>query len=145
MAPQSNIFESYYVNQAGAGLPVYRGSTVMRGHGIGSFLAGLFRSVFPVLKSAGRAVLTQAANAGANVLHDVVSGQTPLRDSLKRRVEDAGQQLRTKLDAKVARMQDGSGYKRRTKPTKSHSRVARRTVQNRRSKKPIFKNDIFSR
>ena len=71
---------AYYKNQAGAGGlgdligPLYKGSFhVQQGHGIGSFLSGLFRIVRPVLVSGAKAVGKEALASGASILSDIAS------------------------------------------------------------------------
>ena len=44
------MYEDYYMQQSGSGLPVYAGGRGQRGHGIGSILSGFFRSAVPFLK-----------------------------------------------------------------------------------------------
>ena len=48
----NNPYFQYYSHQAGSGYNVYGGAPYQEGYGIGSFLGGLFRSVFPLLKQA---------------------------------------------------------------------------------------------
>jgi hypothetical protein len=60
---------------SGGGLPgfhAYKG--YQRGGGLGSFFAGLFRRIFPILKSVGKVVGKQALSTGANIAADVVQG-----------------------------------------------------------------------
>ena len=71
---------AYYINQPGEGGfgdligPVYRGSFhVQQGHGIGSFLTGLFRMVRSILLSGAKAVGRETLAAGANVLSYLAS------------------------------------------------------------------------
>ena len=45
-----HLYENYYVDQSGSGLPVFVGSRGQRGHGLGSILSGLFRSALPMLR-----------------------------------------------------------------------------------------------
>ena len=47
-----HLYESYYIDQSGGGMPVFVGSSGQRGHGLGSMLSGFFRSVFPMIKRA---------------------------------------------------------------------------------------------
>lgn len=56
---------------------VYKGAPYQRGHGIGSFLGGLFRTITPLLKSGARAVGKEALKTGMNVLGDVLSSVPP--------------------------------------------------------------------
>ena len=47
-------FEDYYLHQAGHGYPVYAGSRVQRGHGLGSIFGGLFKAAAPLLKKGAK-------------------------------------------------------------------------------------------
>ena len=53
-----NLFDRYYMNQAGGGGrgDVFRGSRMQRGHGIGGLFKGLFKSVKPLLNSGMKTV-----------------------------------------------------------------------------------------
>lgn len=63
----------------GGGIPlVFVGSPYQRRHGIGSFLAGLFRHVLPYLSTAARAVGKEALRAGVNIIDDV-ENNTPFK------------------------------------------------------------------
>ena len=53
--PNAKLYDEYYNNQSGFGLPVYVGG--MRGKGIGSFLSGLFRAAVSLLKKVERRYL----------------------------------------------------------------------------------------
>lgn len=76
-------YENYYSHQAGSGVGViYKGSPYQRGHGIGSFLGGLFRSVLPLLSSGVRVVGKEALNAGVGLLSDMVQAR-PMEASIK--------------------------------------------------------------
>lgn len=102
---------------------VYIGTPNQRGHGIGSFLGGLFRRVLPLLrkgvpliKKGAKAIGKEALRAGVNVA----------TDALKRRAED-------KIDA----LMSGSGYNTGKIARKSHSiveRMARRVAARRKKR-----------
>lgn len=104
-------YEHYYSHQAGSGIGViYKGVPYQRGHGIGSFLGGLFRCVFPLLSSGARAVGKEALNAGVGLLSDMVASR-PMEESVKSRLKEAGSNLKRKADAKIDRINmSGSGY-----------------------------------
>lgn len=124
----------YYLQQAGSGVgPVFTGATYQRGHGIGSFLSNLFRSVFPLIKSGAKAVGKEALNAGFGLLRDTIN-QKPIKQSLKHRMRDAGESLMTQVENKIDTMK-GSGYKKMKRKRKQQSR---RVVKRRRT------SDIFS-
>lgn len=103
----------YYQDQAGSGIGnVYHGASFQRGHGLGSFLGGLARIVFPLFRSGAAAVGREAARAGAHVLSDVASGSSGFQQALKRRAGEAGQNLTGKL-ADTVKSMTGNGAKRR--------------------------------
>lgn len=67
-----DIYTSYYLNQAGTGFgSVYAGNAYQRGHGIGSFLGGLFRCVFPLLKSGTAKIGNELLKTGVNIVSDI--------------------------------------------------------------------------
>lgn len=152
----SNPYEDYYLAQAGNGIPsIYSGNLHMKGHGLGSFLKGALRAVFPLFKTAGRAILGAAGTAGMNVLHDVATGRNDFRDSvkshlgemehnltdsLKRKVDQiqSGSGVATKR-AKIAPLQTGNGYKSRKTAPKPQSKRTPRAVRTR-----LLKSDIFT-
>lgn len=127
-------YVSYYVKQAGNGIgPVFAGSPIQKGHGIGSWLGSLFRSVFPLLKSGAQAVGKEALNAGFGVLRDTIN-QKPLKESFKSRMRSAGDSLMGKAEQKIDSMK-GSGYK--CKKRKLHPQSTS-VIKRRRLPKDIF-------
>ncbi len=52
---------------------------------LGGLFKGLFRTLAPVLKSAGKSVARQALKTGLEVADDVVSGNSNLADSMEAR------------------------------------------------------------
>ena len=92
--PRGTYRKYYESSQYGRGmvLPAFMGGRVQKGHGIGSFLAGLAKAavpiVMPLLKSAGKAAVT----AGAGALADVVSGKS-VKQSVKDHARAAGANL----------------------------------------------------
>ena len=93
-------YYSYYLNQAGNGFNVFRGSTIQTGQGIGSFLGGLARSAMPLVKSfAGKALKTGLSFArdamdgkdiGKSALRHAKIAGSGLLDSLSEQLADAG-------------------------------------------------------
>jgi hypothetical protein len=122
-----NGFNDYYVTQAGSGVSnVYKGVSYQRGHGIGSFLAGLFRRALPFIKTGVKTLGKETAKAGLHVLGDV-SSDIPIKESLKARFGEARDNIKRKAVEKIDSLMQGSGYKtsKRRKRTQSRSRVAR--------------------
>lgn len=160
-------YDEYFLTQAGAGISnVYAGSRHMRGHGISAtfagttrmqrgtgiadFLKGLLRTLFPVVRSAGRAVVNEAARAGLNVLSDVTSGETTLRDSVRNRAAETGNVLKEKLERKTKQLQAGEGYKYKHSLVKPQLRRTVRPVKTKtparrgRKARATLPRDIFS-
>lgn len=95
----------------GGGIPrVFVGSPYQRGHGIGSFLGGLFRRVLPYLARGARAVGKEALRAGANVIEDL-ENNTPFSVSVKNRFKESRDKLKRKAEEKISSLMQGSGYK----------------------------------
>lgn len=138
-------YHHYYSHQAGSGIGIiYKGAPYQRGHGIGSFLGGLFRSVLPLLKSGAKFVGKEALNAGAGLLSDLVNAR-PLDESVKTRLKTVSGNLKRKADEKIDSMMSGSGYKMKRQRMKS---ITRKKASQRKGSKTLRKNnirDIFSK
>ena len=109
-------YEDYYLNQCGHGMPVFYGTRMQRGHGLGSIFSGLFRSIFPVLKRVAPVIGKKALQTGIDIVSDVAAGQS-LKESAKNRVSDA---LKEGISSFIptGNAQSGSGYRRRRKRSK---------------------------
>lgn len=86
------LYEDYYCNQVGHGLPVFVGGRNYRGHGIGNLLGGIGRALVPLLRSGGKALLKEGARTGMQVAQDVLSGRS-VKSSLQQRASNAGKRL----------------------------------------------------
>ena len=53
-------YQDYYLHQAGSGYPVYAGSRVQKGHGLGSVFGGLFKAAMPLLKKGAKTLGREA-------------------------------------------------------------------------------------
>lgn len=109
-------YTAYYENQIGGGAGsrvsnVFVGSPYQRGHGIGSFLGGLFRSVLPLLKLGAKAIGKEALRTGLHVIEDVSGHKQPFKESLRRRFTESGENLQRKANDKISLLMNGSGYK----------------------------------
>ena len=135
------LYEDYYSNQVGHGLPVFVGGRSIRGHGLGSLLAGIGRAVVPLLKRGGKALLKEGARTGLQVAQDVVSGRR-FDTALKQRSRQAGKRL---LNQATGGGGGGGGAKRRRIKT-SRGRGGKQTAprktkqqhQKRRQRPDIF-------
>jgi hypothetical protein len=133
----------YYVHQAGGGGkdrlddvigPIYASTPfVQRGHGIGSFLGGLFRMVKPILVRGARTLGRETLRTGGKILTDIADKEpsVKVRDIVSKHVSDTTKGLVTKL-------RGGGGLKRKRASTKTK----KKTVSSKRAK--VIKRDIFS-
>lgn len=107
-------YEKYYDDQVtgsgGAVDGVYVGTEYQRGHGIGSFLGGLFRRALPLIKSGARTVGKEALRTGVNIVNDM-QDDTTFRQALRNRALEAGLNLKRKATDKLLSVMSGSGYK----------------------------------
>lgn len=140
-------YEHYYSHQAGSGIGViYKGAPYQRGHGIGSFLGGLFRCVLPLLSSGAKAVGKEALSAGVGLLSDLASAR-PMEDSIKSRLKEASTNLKRKAVNKIDSINmSGSGYKTKRKrlstitPLITAKVKAAKIIKNKIRLKDIFSN-----
>lgn len=111
--------------QGGGGIEtVFRGVPHQRGHGIGSFLGGLFRRVLPFLTSGVRAVGKEVLRTGINVMEDMEQ-DTPFKQALKNRARESRDILLRKAEEKVKNIMKGSGYKADPRAPGHQSMLAR--------------------
>ena len=139
-----HLYESYYVDQSGSGLPVFVGARGQRGHGLGSILSGLFRSAFPMIKRGLAAFGKHALKTGLEIANDVAAGDT-IKQSASRRVPEGIKRFATTSDLFN---QSGSGRRRigkrkRTSRSNKRKKVVVTHVKKSRPKKRRF-NDIFA-
>jgi hypothetical protein len=81
------MYEQYYMDQSGSGMPVFYGALGQRGHGLGSFLSGLFRRAMPFLTRSAKSFGKRALQTGLNVANDMVEGSS-FQDSASRRIPE---------------------------------------------------------
>ena len=136
-----NPLTRYYIHQAGGGGgsgggvgPIYSVPPfVQRGHGLGSLLGGLFRSVRPLffsgLRTAGKALGREALRTGGKILTDIADNpDTGIKEIISKHVQSTVQNLGTKMT--------GRGRKRKRRST---SRVARKSKRPKRTTKRTTK------
>jgi len=111
-----NMYEDYYMQQSGTGLPVFQGSRGQRGHGLGSMLSGLFRSAVPMLKRGLATFGKHALKTGLEIAGDVAEGKS-FKDSAKERiVPTIIPGIKRFAEREIFNNQSGSGKrKKRTK------------------------------
>lgn len=134
-------YVAYYDAQAGGGGVdhVFVGSPHQRGHGIGSFLGGLFRRALPLLQRGARAVGKEALRTGMNILDDVGTNNVPFKQSLKHRFQESRDNLKRKADEKLEKLMEGGGYKKVARRRKKQSKVGRKQRRTPAKKKKTVK------
>lgn len=110
-----------YLLQTGGGLTdlgqVYRGNSwgaYQRGRGLGDFFSSVYRMIQPYLASGAKAITTELARGGAEVLGNL--GSQPISELMRQQRDKSLQNLATKASNKLKRVSIGSGIKRRATP-----------------------------
>lgn len=144
-----DLYSDYFDAQIGGGTArtgyggisnVYIGAPNQRGHGIGSFLGGLFRRIIPLLKQGARTVGKEALRAGVNVASDVLDSGIHPREAFKTRLRESGESLKRKAEEKINTLMKGSGYKSAKLGHLMHSaggRASRRIVKKKRKRSVV--------
>lgn len=103
---KEDIYTEYYLRQAGSGFSsVYSGPIYQKGSGIGSFLGGLYRVLFPLLKSGTATIGSELLKTGANILSDITHNEDP-RIAIKKR----GKETINNFGQMVGDSMFGAGY-----------------------------------
>ena len=91
---------------------IYVGSPYQRGHGgIGSFLAGIFRRVFPLLSRDAQGCWKRGCTHQYERYVGCYHGNTPINESIRNRFKESGEILKRKAEEKLDKLMEGSGYK----------------------------------
>jgi hypothetical protein len=141
MGPSKHV-DKFYAHYLGASkgfhaTPYISTGRSQKGAGLGSFLANVFRQVFPYIKSGAKAFGEEFLKSGVGVLQDNFKGKT-LKDSLRDRVREAGNNLSERASKKVESMAGGGGAvikrrrKRRSKHSATNSRKKRTSTKKKR-------------
>lgn len=149
MSDTDQLILRYYLNQAGHGSKdrdflLYRGSQFQKGSGLFSALGGLFRTLFPIIKSGAKAVGKEALKMGSNVLTDIATSSATPKEAFKTRLKEAGTNLKRKAESKIDSMM-GSGRNRsrknpKTRKIKRSPKNGKRQSKSRRAQR----RDIFT-
>lgn len=144
MESRRQDYAKFYCDQVGSGIPVYRGSRFMHGHGFLGRLAK--RAALPLFKFLGK----HLANAGLDIADDVISGRqnfkSALKSSLKSNSKNAAEEAIPILKRKISNLkinspeQQGSGKihsrkRKRVRVKKPHRRRIKRAKPTKRVKK----------
>ena len=133
-----NIYDDYYLRQAGHGMPIFVGGRYQRGRGLGNILGGLARMVVPVLKRSGKTLLKEGLRTGIDILGDVTSGRN-IKSSAKRRIKQTGSRLLKKAVNQLPQpAPPGKPQITNVKKRKARSRSTPQTKRRKRTVKDIF-------
>lgn len=100
-----DLYTNYYLRQVGSGVSsIYSGPSYQRGYGIGSFLGGLFRAVYPLISKGTKAVGSELLKSGVGLLGDLMN-EDP-NAALKKR----GKELVSNLGTRTSEHLFGKGY-----------------------------------
>ena len=128
-----------YVQSGKGNIPVFRGSRMQRGYGIGSLLSGMFRAAVPLLRKGARALGKQALRTGIDVGRDVLRGQN-IRDSAKRRVVQGTKKMVNRAATSANR---GKANKRTGRKKTIKRRAPSKKIISSRAKRARRSPDIF--
>lgn len=124
-----DVYTEYYLNQAGSGFSnIYAAPVYQKGYGIGSFLGGLFRSAYPILKKSASTIGSELLKSGSNIISDIVSNNQDPRAVIKNR----GKETINNLSRIAGENLFGSGYKPHTNLKRTHSKTERAPVKKRK-------------
>lgn len=162
MTPKNthDIYTEYYLNQAGSGFSnIYAGPSYQKGYGIGSFLGGLFRTIYPILKKGSAVFGSELLKSGANIITDLSKNEEPQQvikkrgketiNNLSKRVGDHMFGAGYRADGKLKRRQSSAtvgSVKKQKKVTKKSSKTkktTKKTTKKSKNKKKRSKADIL--
>jgi hypothetical protein len=138
----------YYIRQAGGGGrgsdsgigPIYSVPPFLqRGHGIGSFLRGLWRTVQPVLWSSAKSLGRKALRRGGKIMTEIADNPSQTRHILSQHATETTQDI-------IKRLRGGGSRKRkRAAAPRKHRKAKKAKITKRKRKAPkTIKRDIFS-
>lgn len=112
---------------------VYDRQRVMRGHGIGSIFASLFRRAIPLLKRGGKYLAKQALHTGSAAVKDIITGEEKPREAFRKHLKAAKKRVTADAKKRVVRyLQTGRGVRR---VNMKHSGHGIRSAKDRRRKR----------
>ena len=125
-------YKRYYTSQSGTGsnAPVYSGTSLQHGNGLGDILKGIVRSAIPLampfIKKGANRLLAVGTKTGRNVLKDVGRGKD-LRSSLKRRGRESVGQLLGVSSSKQSKTTKLPGTRKRSRNNSRRRGPVRKT------------------
>lgn len=132
-------FKSYYLNQAGNGLPYFVGSPYQKGYGLGGIFRNIFKWIMPIVREhalpVAKTVGKELLRTATNVAQDSLNGEE-IAQSTKKRLKETLKNISTKIH-------EGEGFK--LKPGLTIKPKKRKSVlkQKKKVKKRIL--DIFDK
>ena len=118
-------YKTYYQNQAGGVLPVFIGSTVQKGYGLGSMFSRVLKgNIIPMLRQAANPVGTELLNTGASVVNGVMRGENT-KSAVKRNLINGGKNLLTTFTDSLAHPKKNQSSVRHSKPRQFHIKDAK--------------------
>jgi hypothetical protein len=129
----SEKYFDYYQAQARGIGGGFKGTRSQKGGGLGSFLSGIFKKVFPYLKQGAKALGSELLDTGTNLLRSKLNNED-MKESIEKHLGSAGRNLGAKAASSVQSML-GMGYKKRRSSSTAHSRASKRP----RKKAPVKK------
>lgn len=82
-------YKSYYLNQAGQGLPYFQGVSYQRGYGLGGIFRNIFRWVMPIVKEHALPTVKtfgkELIKSVTNIANDSLNGHD-FKDSAKKHI-----------------------------------------------------------
>lgn len=93
--PNLDIYRQHY----GGALPVFRGYKHQKGAG---FFGNLLKSAIPIIKSGGKKLLGTTLKTGANILSDVLTGDSNFETAFRNRGKEALTDIKKSVVKNVA-------------------------------------------
>ena len=120
-------WDQYFMDQAvQSGHGAFHGSNFQRGHGLGNLFRGLFRMIVPIASAAAKTLGREAVFTGANIAHDVLSGQN-IKTAAKRQGRQSASRLVDKVQKKLHNQKGQGILGKRTNKTVSHKVPTKRS------------------
>ena len=139
-------FSQYYTQQAGRGLPIYKGAISQRGYGLWSNLFSRFG--VPLLKFIGKQGLGFASKFGDDVINNKINVKEAFRKNIIATGKSVAQQGLSKAEEKLSQLGKGRGkYSRVTKPKakatkKPAPKKALKRGKSKKTKAPIKRKSV---
>jgi len=127
--PYTAYYRRQQIQTGGTISQVFHGAPYQRGHGVGSFLGGMFRTIAPLVKSGAKALGEEALRSGIGFLGDIAAGTMDPKVAASARLKQLTGSLKRKADNKMDRVLHGGGSakKRRISRKRNAKRATRKS------------------